>query len=290
MTDLEHSDSERSLILLDTTRRAGILSDASMQTLGKVDPRKFSLGNPVNQYQEDRVLLVGTLVDDSGSLNVAVEKDPKTERLTSRPVSSDNPKSNAEAVRIGHNAIIQALQGSKTPSAIWFHTRYLNGGELNPWSPLEKVTRMSNSNYRPERGTPLYDETVVMLGSIIAKLQEFRNNWVEVRTATLIVTDGEDTESHLQTPASVRSVVSDMNNTGIHIIAAMGIDDGKTDFRKIFIQMGIHENLILTPGSTPEEIRKAFGLFGKIASQATDPQQFNKMLTDGFLGLPKGER
>lgn len=54
--------------------------------------------------------------------------------------------------------------------------------------------------------------------------------------------------------------------------------------------MGIHEDLILTPGSTPEEIRKAFGLFGKMASRAVDQRQFNNMLSGGFLALPKGER
>ncbi len=81
-----------------------------------------------------------------------------------------------------------------------------------------------------------------------------------------------------------------MYNTGIHIIAAMGIYDGTTDFRKKFIEMGIRENLILTPGSTPEEIRKAFGLFGKMASRATDLQNFNDSLNRGFLALPPGER
>lgn len=68
---------------------------------------------------------------------------------------------------------------------------------------------MDRSNFRPDGGTPLYNETVVILGSIIAKTQEFRNNWVQVRTSTLIVTDGEDTESRLQIPASVRSVITE---------------------------------------------------------------------------------
>lgn len=147
---------------------------------------------------------------------------------------------------------------------------------------------MDSNNYKPDGGTPLYDETVAILGSVIAKSQEFRNHWVEVRTATLIVTDGEDTESKLQTPVSVRSVVSDMYNMGIHIIAAMGIYDGKTDFRKVFIEMGIKESLILTPGSAPDEIRRAFGLFGKMASRAADPQQFESLLEGGFLALPPG--
>ncbi len=284
------ADPERSLTLLDSAKRAGVLSEASMQALKKVSPRKFSLGSPVNQYKEDNVLLVAALIDDSGSLNVAVEKDPKTERPVSRPASCDDPKSNAEAVRIGHNAVIQALKDSERPSTVWLHTRYLKGYELNPWNPLQKANMMDHSNYRPDGGTPLYDETVAMLGSVIAKTQDFRNNWVTVRTATLLVTDGADTESNQQTPASVKSVITDMNNMGIHIIAAMGIYDGTTDFKKVFIEMGIRENLILTPGSTPEEIRKAFGLFGKMASRAADPKQFNDMLKGGFLALPPGER
>lgn len=282
-------DPERSLTLLDSARRSGVLSEESVQALRRA-VSKLSLGSPVNQYKEESVLLVATLIDDSGSLNIAVERDPKTERLTSHPASCDDPKSNAEAVRIGHNAVIQALQDSEKPSTLWFHTRYLHGYELNPLSPLEKATGLNRSNYRPEGGTPLYDETVAILGSIISKSQEFRNNWVGVRTATLIVTDGADTESRLQKPASVKSVVTDMYNMGIHIIAAMGIYDGTTDFKKVFIEMGIHENLILTPGSTPDEIRKAFSLFGKMASRAADPRQFNDMLAGGFLALPTGER
>lgn len=284
------TDPERSLTLIDSARRAGVISEESRKALGRVNPRKLTLGQPVNQYKEDNVLLVATLIDDSGSLNVVVEKDSKSARSVSRPTSSDDPKSNAEAVRIGHNAIVQALLDSERPSAVWFHTRYLHGRELNPWNQLEKVAQMDRSNYRPNNGTPLYDETVAILGSIIAKTQEFRNHWTIVRTATLIVTDGADTESRLQTPASVKSIVTDMYNMGIHIIAAMGIYDGNTDFRKVFIEMGIRENLILTPGSTPEEIRKAFGLFGKMASRASDLEHFNDMFKDGFLALPPGER
>lgn len=136
----------------------------------------------------------------------------------------------------------------------------------------------------------MYDETVAILGSTIAKMQEFRNNWTTVRTATLIATDGADTESRLQTPATVKSIVTDMYNMGIHIIAAMGIDDGTTDFKKVFIGMGIRENLILTPGSTPDEIRKAFGLFGKMASRATDLEHFKDIVKGGFLALPPGGR
>lgn len=282
------ADAERSITLIDSTQRAGALSDASVQALRKVRPGKLSLGSGADQYKGDNVLLVATLIDDSGSLNVAVERRSETRKPVSHPVPHNDPKSNAEAVRIGHNAVTQALNESSNSSAVWFHTRYLNGYELNPWNPLADAKRLDHNNYQPQGDTPLYDETVAILGSIIAKSQEFRNNWVGVRTATLLVTDGQDAGSKLQTANSVRNIVTDMYNTGIHIIAAMGIDDGTTDFRKVFIQMGIHENLILTPGSTPEEIRKAFGSFGKMASSATNPGQFGDLLKSGFLALPPG--
>lgn len=258
------TDPERSIILIDSARKAGVISEESRKALGKIDPKKLSLGSSIGQYKRDDVLLAATLIDDSGSLN---------------------SQSSAEAVRIGHNAVISALLDSDAPSAIWFHTRYLHGYELNPWNQLERATKMDSRNYRPNDGTPLYDETAVILGSIIAKTQEFRDNWTTVRSATLIVTDGEDTESNLQTPSTIKSIVTDMYDTGIHIVAAMGIG---SNFRNLLMQMGIRENLILTSGSTPEEIREAFGLFAKMARQASNLDKFDDTLKGGFKALPPG--
>ncbi len=284
------ADQERGLTILTEARAEGSISEESLKALKKANPNRLTLGGPINQLKGDGVLLVASLIDDSGSIGVIVDRDPKTGKSISRSASYNDPKSNAEAVRIGHNAVIQALTESANPSAIWFHTRYLNGRELNQWNPLAKATKMNRDNYQEGGGTPLYDETVVILGSTIAKTEEFRNNLVAVRTATLLVTDGADYGSEVQTADSVKSVITDMYNMGIHIVAAMGIDDGSTDFRDVFIKMGIRENLILTPGSSPEEIRKSFGLFGKMASRATDLKNFKDTLKDGFLALPPGDR
>ena len=46
-----------------------------------------------------------------------------------------------------------------------------------------------------------------------------------------------------------------------HIVAAMGISDGTTDFRKVFRDMGIEDKWILTPGQSAQEIRQAFQVF-----------------------------
>ena len=108
----------------------------------------------------------------------------------------------------------------------------------------------------------------ILLGTVLAKAQEFEDNGVPVRTVTLIITDGADMHSQKATAKTVRSLVNDMLQTENHIIAAMGIDDGgQTDFRQVFQKMGIRDEWILTPGNSQKEIRQAFQVFSQSAVQ-----------------------
>jgi hypothetical protein len=50
-----------------------------------------------------------------------------------------------------------------------------------------------------------------------------------------------------------------------HIITALGIDDGYTDFHQIFREIGIQDEWILTPANTANEIRSAFRVFSQSA-------------------------
>jgi hypothetical protein len=45
----------------------------------------------------------------------------------------------------------------------------------------------------------------------------------------------------------------------------MGIDDGRTDFRAVFRELGIPDAWILTPGNGASEIRRAFQVFSQSA-------------------------
>ncbi|MCC6810903.1 MAG: hypothetical protein IT381_25965 [Deltaproteobacteria bacterium] len=49
----------------------------------------------------------------------------------------------------------------------------------------------------------------------------------------------------------------------------MGIDDGSTDFRRVFGEMGIAARWILTPKNDPKEMRRAFNVFSQSAVQVT---------------------
>ncbi len=263
----------------------GILSQQSMAALDGIDlgaQIQAGLGVSVDAVQASEVVLLTMMVDDSGSIRFS---------------------GNAKVVRAGHNAVLDALLASKQNSNILAHTCYLNGHVLFPYLPLavidekerqktgairyvqnDQIARMTSKNYDPNMGTPLYDQTVVLLGRVLAKYQEFADAGVTARTVTLIITDGADECSQRATASTVKPLVEDLLGEH-HIVAAMGIDDGGcTNFRQVFREMGIRDEWILTPGNTDSEIRKAFQVFSQSAVRASQcAMNFQQTALGGFL-------
>ena len=242
----------------------GVLSPSSLQTLTGVDlgaQIQAGLGISVDDVQASEVVLLTIMPDDSGSIRHA---------------------GNEQAVREGHNLVLDALTKSKQGDGVLAHTRYLNGNVLFPYRPIDQAVPMTSKNYDPNQGTPLYDQSVVLLGSVLAKAQEFTRNGVVARSVTLIITDGADLNSRRATAKDVAALVSDMTRSETHIVAAMGIADGVTDFRAVFREMGIEDRWILTPGNNPSEIRKAFQVFSQSAVRASQAASFSQGTTGGF--------
>jgi hypothetical protein len=236
--------------LLDEAHRAGVLSRATLDHLDIADlgaQIQAGLGVAVDDVAASEVVLVTMMPDDSGSIAAA---------------------GNVAAVCEGHNLVLAALRASRQAGEVLVHTRYLNGHVLFPYAPLAGAVAMDASNYRADRGTPLYDQTVVLLGTVLAKTQELANAGVAVRTVTLLISDGADGHSRRASAATVRALVGDLLAQEHHVIAAMGIRDGTTDFRAVFREMGIPDRWILTPGDTAAEIRKAFQVFSRSAIAA----------------------
>lgn len=103
------------------------------------------------------------------------------------------------------------------------------------------------------------------------------------RAVTAIITDGADSNSP-RVPASLRQKVEGLLRTEQHIVIGVGIDDGYTDFRQVFQDMGIRDEWILTPKNTPSEIRRAFAIVSQSAvraSQATGGG-FSQVALGGF--------
>ena len=241
--------------LLDDAHDQGALSAKSLKTLDVVDVGQqiqAGLGVTIDDIGASEVVLVTMMPDDSQSIAQA---------------------GNTDAVRDGHNFVLQALGGSKQAGEVLAHTRYLNGFVLTPYTALEHAIAMDGVNYRPNLGTPLYDQTCVVLGTVIAKAQELAQAGIAVRTVTLIITDGGDYGSTRCKPADVKALVDDMLAQENHIVAAMGISDGSTDFKAVFRSMGIPDRWVLTPGNSASEIRRAFAVFSQSAVKASQGAQ-----------------
>lgn len=287
--------------LFNTAHEEGDLSNEAMQALEVVDVGaqiQAGLGESADEFMNgEEVVLVTIMPDDSGSIRFA---------------------GNAQVVRDGHNLVLDSLMSCNQHANIRMHTRYLNGFVLYPYSPLDQVIRMDKSNYNPNQGTPLYDQSVLLLGTVIAKNQEFIDTGIRARTVSLILSDGADQHSERANPKMVKSIVDDMYRTENHIISAMGIYDGDeecddcgedlkkativypdsgdkivcpacgqrihcTNFREVFLDMGIRSEWILTPGNNESDIRKAFQVFSQSAVRASQgAQSFSKAAMGGF--------
>lgn len=248
-------DDDKVKKLLDDAHDQGALSARSLATLDVVDVGaqiQAGLGVTIDDVAASEVVLLTMMPDDSQSIAAA---------------------NNTEAVRDGHNFVLDAVGRSKQSGEVLAHTRYLNGEVLYPYTQLAHATRMTPANFDPRHGTPLFDQTAVLLGTVIAKAQELSQAGIAVRTVTLIITDGGDYGSQRCRAADVAAIVADLLAQENHIVAAMGIRDGTTDFRAVFRSMGIPDRWILTPGNSASEIRRAFQVFSQSAVRAASGVQ-----------------
>jgi len=246
----QDDDDDKIKKLLDDAHATGALSKQSLAALDVIDigaQIQAGLGVSIDDVAASEVVLLTMMPDDSSSIASA---------------------GNTEAVRDGHNLVLEALAKSKQAGEVLAHTRYLNGDVLFPYIALQNAKTMTSLNYNPCHGTPLFDQTVVLLGTVIAKAQELAQAGIAVRTVTLIITDGGDFGSTRCRPADVAALVRDMLAQENHVVAAMGIHDGTTDFKAVFRSMGIPDRWILTPGNSASEIRRAFQVFSQSAVRA----------------------
>jgi len=244
---------------------ADTLGPAIMAGLGDVS---------LDDIGSSEVVLVTLLLDDSGSIRMVA--------------------GNTEAVRIGHNTMLDALLAAKQSGDVLISCRYLNDdpptvdGVLYPYRPLAGAIQLDSHNFNPQGGTPLYDQTAVTLTGVAAKMAEFEAGGVAARAITVIVTDGSDQHSYThRTADSVRPIIEGLLKTEQHIIAAMGIDDGGyTDFRQVFSDMGVPDTWVLTPGNTPSEIRQAFAVVSQSAVRASQSAGSFSQTGLGGFGQP----
>jgi len=174
------------------------------------------------------------------------------------------------SVIAGHKELLEDMKRGPEGKRTMLQTRYLNGRTLNPFGPLDVCLPLSIDNYRCVLGTPLFEQALVMLGTVMAKTEELTSLGVQVRTASLLMTDGLSTESTEENKstlsAEVASVIKDMRRVGDHIVAGMGFTLSERDmaYRDVFLKMGIESHHIF-PAASREEILRAFRVFRRSA-------------------------
>ncbi len=250
--------------LFATAGQEGTLSPGAVKALTIPDigaAIAAGLGVKVDDVQASEVTLVSMMPDDSGSMSSCVDE-----------------------VITGHKLVIESLVGTKQKDSILAFCRLLNGAVIYPFNPIDQVKMLDHTNYGAWHGTPLYDETVILLGTVLAKAQEFADAGVPARTCTLLLTDGYDESSVRASAATVKKIVTDMLKQESHIVAGMGFDHGYgVDFRRVFSDMGIPDEWIMTPKATPSELRKAFRMFSQSAVRASQgAAAFSKTALGGF--------
>src|SRR3954452_1755898 len=117
--------------LLDDAHDQGALSAKSLAALDVVDVGaqiQAGLGVTIDDVAASEVVLVTMMPDDSQSIAAA---------------------GNTDAVRDGHNFVLDALKHSKQSGEVLAHTRYLNGHVLSPYVQLADAQRLTPANYDP---------------------------------------------------------------------------------------------------------------------------------------------
>lgn len=193
---------------------------------------------------------------------------------------------NTEEIRKGMNLCLDSLTESQAAKhGVMAMITTLNRGLLSAYVPVADAPRLDASNYNPSGYTPLYEKSILLLGTALAKCQEFLDGGVMCRTINVIVTDGRDEGSSSgKTARDVRLIVEDMLKTENHIVSFMGISDGRTDFKAIAKEMGIRDEWILTPGNSPSELRRAWGTVSRSAVRLSQAKggSFSQTAAGGF--------
>lgn len=257
---------ERAAGSLEALYRSGALSNEASDAFAAVEAAA-DIGAALGKWSaNDELLLASILVDDSTSITYQIDE-----------------------IRSGHKQMLEALRAEPFEADVQVHTRLLNHGVLAPYKDLASATALTEQNYNVahlEKVTPLYLQSLLTLGTVMAKAQEEASRGVKTRTFTLLITDGGNNSGSV-TANQVRALVTDVLDFATnHIVAAMGIGD-PSYFQTVFQSMGIPEKWIFTPGASVDELRRMFReIAHSLALAASSETAFTQLL----LGPPSDSR
>ena len=221
-------------------------------------------GMETGKLEGSRVFLVQILIDNSGSMQ-------GTEALV-RKCLARYAEELAEAMEEGDVEILVCIY-------------LLHGGQIQPYALVDEIIELNDGNHVNDGGTPLLRRTNEILGTLLQKVAELSQGGRQVQSYTMLVTDGEPTDSKEHEgpegfdPAQIAKVVKGMVEAKQHIVSAVSIHGEATTE---LLAMGIDRKWILDPHDEAafEEAIKKVSRVSRSASKGAGA--FRTAANEGF--------
>ena len=184
----------------------------------------------------------------------------------------------------GHNNLIDILAQSPRASVFQVRSQYMHGRVIsNGYRPIQKAARLTSKNYKLHGGTPLFLACRRTLHYSFRKFDEFTKQGYDVYTLNFLFTDGDNRHKPAGiTAQNVKCVTEQMNKSGRHIIVGVVANCGYVDFRKVFLEMGVLPQWIVSITS-PDDVKQTFTDFASVAEKSScGSESFMQTLADGF--------
>lgn len=218
-----------------------------------------AVGAPLTALAGNEVTLAMNIIDMSGSMH---------------PFAAD-------LIAAYNDHYLKALRLSTAAddilvSTIFFEDRVqLFHGYLS----LEDAPQLSNSVYRPNATTALYDAVAAGLTNMLLYAQQLRQSGIMVRCLALVYSDGGDNASS-QPASAVRRAVQELLKHDIYTLAYVGFRDGglsEQELRALADTIGFPEILTARLGSG--ELQRIF----RMASMSTINVSRGRHATQGIF-------
>jgi len=194
------------------------------------------------------------------------------------------------AVCDGQNIFVNELTQFSGRKDILVGQSLLNQDKpIHPFLTVDNIVKLNNKNYKACGATPLYRKCCEILSTMALKAKvDFADNGFPCRCILAIVTDGGNYERYASGktfgPDDVKTLIDELGE-GL-IVYFMGIEGNtRVNFKKIAMDMGIHDKNIIISKSSPDEIKSAFRSISKsISSASKSSRVFSEVsTTGGFL-------
>ena len=228
---------------------------------------QIGLGVGSNTFPVNESILVGMVIDNSGSIKTDIKNGPAL-------------------VCEGQNLMINAMKKSKQKDGILIGTWLINEtAPVHPFVTIDDAVYLEpGKNYQAGGITPLYRQCCNVLSVMALKSKvDFAQAGCRCRSIFLVVTDGYNIDNDDSFNAGmVETLIKEMGETLIPYF--MGISNGSIKFKTIAESMGFYSENIVTPGISESELRKAFQMVSQSAAYASQSlANFSKSALGGFI-------